>query len=155
MMAYTQRKKEYAIALAAYKKSLKKKHIEDKAKAVLPKERLVVADFKVLLCWKLGDKLSLSTKGLKVNGLKALWEEMKDKVIPNVLVPSIPEEPTIPKADEADLAVTGHNRYQEIVSATCVIDSQTLWDMTQELLQTCANRNIAGVYKFFPWCSDK
>jgi hypothetical protein len=37
--------------LASYKKALEKKDIEDKAKTVLPKERLVlVTDFKVLLC---------------------------------------------------------------------------------------------------------
>jgi hypothetical protein len=52
---------------------------------------------------------------------------------------------TIPKANETQLAVAGRKRCQEIVSATCVIDSQTLWDTAQELLQTCANRNFAGV----------
>jgi hypothetical protein len=39
-------------------KSIGKKDIEDKAKAVLPKEKLVVADFKVLLRWQLGDEFS-------------------------------------------------------------------------------------------------
>jgi hypothetical protein len=42
-----------------------KKDIKDEAKAVLQKERLLVADFKVLLHWKLGDEFSLRTKGLK------------------------------------------------------------------------------------------
>jgi hypothetical protein len=105
---------------------LEKNDIEDKAKAVLPKERLAVVDFKVLLCWKLADEFSSRTKGLKVDGLKALWEEMKDTDIPDVVVPSIPEEPTIPKTDETELAVEGHKRCQEIVSTTRVIDSQTL-----------------------------
>ncbi len=112
---------------------------------MLPKERLVFADFKVLLCWKLGDEVSSRTKGLKVDGLKALWEETKDKDIPDVVVRSIPEEPTIPKADETEFTVAGCKRCQEIVSATHVIDSQTLWGTAKELLQTCANWNFAGV----------
>ncbi len=37
--------------------------------------------------------------------LKALWEEMRDKDIPDVFIPSIPEELTIPGADETELAV--------------------------------------------------
>jgi hypothetical protein len=40
------------------KKTLKTKNIEDTAKAVLPKERFIIADFKVLLCWKLGVEFS-------------------------------------------------------------------------------------------------
>jgi hypothetical protein len=80
---------------------------------------------------------------------------MEDKDIPDVVIPSIPEEPTIPKADETEPTVVGRKRCQEIVSATRVIDSQTLWDTAQELLQTCANQNFTGVnYKGFPCCSD-
>ncbi len=74
--------------------------------------------------------------------LKALWEEMKDADIPDVIFPSVPEEPSIPETDETELAVAGGKTLQEIVSATRVIDSQTLWDMAQELLQTCANRHF-------------
>ncbi|MFN9980473.1 MAG: hypothetical protein ACK53Y_11185 [bacterium] len=42
---------------------MEEKDIEDKAKVVLPKERLVVADFKVLLHGKLGDDFSSRTMG--------------------------------------------------------------------------------------------
>ena len=43
----------------------KHRKIEEKAKALLSKERLLVQDLKDLLRWKLGDNFSKKTKGLK------------------------------------------------------------------------------------------
>ncbi len=63
-----------------------------KDKAAVQKERLIVVDFKALLHWKCGDKYSARTKGLKVDELKALWEEVKDQDTLDAVIPSILEE---------------------------------------------------------------
>jgi hypothetical protein len=61
---------------------LEKNDIEDKAKAVLPKERLVVADFKVLLCWKLGDEFSsIKDKGVESGWVESIVGKNRDLIV--------------------------------------------------------------------------
>jgi hypothetical protein len=138
--------KDYALAFAAYIKALNTKAIEDKVKAALQTQRMVVANFKAFFHWKVSNEFSSRTKGIKVDGSKVsvLWEDVKEKMIPDHFLPIISEESTIPKADEK-LTMAGCKRCQQIISAIGAIDSQTLCDMVQELLQIYMKRNFAKV----------
>lgn len=138
--------KDYALAFAVNIKALNTKAIEDKVKAALQKQRMVVANFKALLYWKVSNELSSRTKGIKVDGLKVsvLWEDVKETMIPDVVLPIFSEESTFPKADKK-LAMAGCKRCEQIISAIGAIDSQTLCDMAKGLLQIYMKRNFAKV----------
>ncbi len=98
--AYQVLQQEYIKEQAAYAKLVKLKEVEVKAKALLNKEWLVVADYKNLLRWKLGDEYSEATKNMRAEQLKQLWEAKKDIEINDIDLPPPPLPPAIPSAFE-------------------------------------------------------
>jgi hypothetical protein len=87
-----------------YEKVLKKEEIENKAKAVLAqnKSTYTKTELVMILKWKLGNDFN-SHKDKKVSELQVLLVHNESVNPPDILLPPIPQEPSVPKVDETEL----------------------------------------------------
>ncbi len=99
---------EYRERLKGYEneknaKVLKAKSLEDKSKALiaLNKSTYNMTEILAILCWKLGDEYS-TRKDKKLAELQLLLSEYANTNPADILLPSAPEEVTIPHIDESE-----------------------------------------------------
>jgi hypothetical protein len=122
---------------------VKLKEVEVKAKELLNKERLVVADYKNLLRWKLGDEYSEATKNMRAEQLKQLWEAKKDMLLNDTELPPPPLPPAIPTANETLLGEKVRKKFYEVIAASNeVMDHVDIREMASKLKSLAAEKGI-------------
>jgi len=128
----------------------KLKGYEEKAKRVLAinKLRLLVSDLKDLLHWKLADEFSNTTKGMKVQQLRALQEVHKDDVVADIIVPEESAEPTVLGIQDTELGCIAQKKYQDVIATGNNLDNEDLQKITQELLVMCNARGVSCLQCF-------
>ncbi len=87
--------KKYEKDKDEWSKIQKKKMIEDKGRATLLKERLLVDDYINVLKWKLGITYSSATKEMKALNQKLLFDQWRDIDVPDIELPLQLQEPPI------------------------------------------------------------
>jgi len=109
---------------------------------------LLVSDLKSLLHWELADEFSNTTKGMKVQQLRALQEVHKDDVVADIIVRNESAEPTVLGIQDTELGCIAQKKYQDAIATGNNLDNEDLQKITQELLVMCNARGVSCLQCF-------
>jgi len=116
----------------------KHRNIEEKAKALLGKKRLLVLDLKDLLRWKLGDNFSKEMKGLKEAELQLLWIVWKEMETADVGETTVPTVPKVTGINETELGCIAQKKRKAAIGMGGSLIDENLQKLTVELFSICA-----------------
>jgi hypothetical protein len=139
--------KEYNERKKKQEELAKKKQLEVKAKEIDQTKSLTVPMLRILLQWKLTEeeyKILVSSGGAKKKAeLEVLWNEYKNRDVPEIELPSEEmEPPPLPPVQDTCLAQSCADLCRQTVAATTNMSVADVKKIAQELLKTCEERGI-------------
>jgi hypothetical protein len=140
---YRERERLFAVEKKEYERVLKKKEIEDKAKAVIDQNKSTYTKTELLtvLKWKLGDDFS-NHKDKRIGELQALYAQYETTTPPDILLPPPPQQPSVPTVDQTELGHSQRRQFQKILQTSQEYDNSQLQELATALLGICSERGV-------------
>jgi hypothetical protein len=125
----------------------KRKEVEVKAKQIDVSKSLTVPMLRILLQWKLTEEEFKSRvsngEAKKKAELELLWNEFKERDVPDIELPSDEmEPPPLPLIEDTALAQSCTDLCRQTVAATTKMSVEDVKKIAQELLKSCEERGI-------------